>query len=89
MLIVKIRLDQLRKRYYKGGLVRLQTIYGKMLKSVASHLFLGIDPTYLAPVPFIPVFCKTVEVEAHELGLDILETGHVIQINSGQHFSLS
>lgn len=43
-----------------------------------SHLFLGIDPTYLAPAPFIPVFRKTVEVEAYELGLDILETGHVI-----------
>ncbi len=43
-----------------------------------SHLFLGIDPTYLAPAPFIPVFRQTVEVEAKELGLNILETGHVV-----------
>lgn len=43
-----------------------------------SHLFLGIDPTYLAPAPFIPVFRKAVQVEARELGLNILETGHVI-----------
>ncbi|MGE4274153.1 MAG: ASKHA domain-containing protein [Desulfitobacterium sp.] len=43
-----------------------------------SHLFLGIDPTYLAPAPFIPVFRQAVEVEARELGLDILQTGHVV-----------
>lgn len=43
-----------------------------------SHLFLGIDPTYLAPAPFIPVFRKEVQVEARELGLNILETGHVV-----------
>lgn len=43
-----------------------------------SHLFLGIDPTYLAPAPFIPVFRKAVQVEARELGLNILETGYVI-----------
>lgn len=45
-----------------------------------SHLFLGIDPTYLAPAPFIPVFRQPVEVEARELGMDILETGHVLVI---------
>ncbi|MDR3543812.1 MAG: ASKHA domain-containing protein [Desulfosporosinus sp.] len=43
-----------------------------------SHLFLGIDPTYLAPAPFIPVFRQTIEVTAKELGLNILETGKVI-----------
>lgn len=43
-----------------------------------SHLFLGIDPTYLAPAPFIPVFRKAVQVEARDLGLNILETGQVV-----------
>ncbi|AGA69723.1 putative metal-binding protein [Desulfitobacterium dichloroeliminans LMG P-21439] len=43
-----------------------------------SHLFLGIDPTYLAPAPFIPVFRQEIEVEARELGLGILRTGHVV-----------
>ncbi|MEA4901958.1 ASKHA domain-containing protein [Desulfitobacterium sp.] len=43
-----------------------------------SHLFLGIDPTYLAPAPFIPVFRKAVEVEARELGLNILDTAPVV-----------
>ncbi|HVJ47816.1 ASKHA domain-containing protein [Desulfitobacterium sp.] len=43
-----------------------------------SHLFLGIDPTYLAPAPFIPVFRKAVQVEVRELGLNILETGNVV-----------
>lgn len=45
-----------------------------------SHLFLGIDPTYLAPAPFIPVFRQLVEVEARDLGMGILETGHVVLI---------
>ncbi|WP_089610567.1 ASKHA domain-containing protein [Dehalobacterium formicoaceticum] len=43
-----------------------------------SHLFLGIDPTYLAPAPFIPVFHESVKVTAKELGLRILPTGKVI-----------
>lgn len=43
-----------------------------------SHLFLGIDPSFLAPAPFIPVFQKAVEVEAKELGLKILETTPVL-----------
>ncbi len=43
-----------------------------------SHLFLGIDPTYLAPAPFVPVFRQAIEVEAGELGLNMLATGHVV-----------
>ncbi|MBP1759786.1 MAG: putative metal-binding protein [Firmicutes bacterium] len=42
-----------------------------------SHLFLGIDPTYLASSPFIPVFRQAIKVEAKELGLNILESGTV------------
>jgi len=43
-----------------------------------THLFLGIDPTYLAPAPFIPAFQQEVEVEAGELGLAMLRTGRVL-----------
>lgn len=43
-----------------------------------AHLFLGIDPRYLASFPFTPVFRQEVEVEAGELGLAILSTGKVI-----------
>ena len=42
-----------------------------------SHLFLGIDPTYLAPAPFVPVFRRAVQVEAGELRLNMLNTGKV------------
>ena len=45
-----------------------------------AHLFLGIDPTYLAPAPFIPVYRESVEVKASELGLSILGTGTVIML---------
>lgn len=45
-----------------------------------AHLFLGIDPTYLAPAPFIPAFRKLVEVPVYELGLSILDTGTLIML---------
>ena len=42
-----------------------------------SHLFMGVDPTYLAPAPFIPAYSRALEVEASELGLDINPAGRV------------
>ena len=43
-----------------------------------SHLFMGIDPTYLAPAPFIPAFSRALEVEASQLGLNINPSGKVL-----------
>lgn len=43
-----------------------------------SHLFMGVNPTYLAPAPFIPAFQKTIEVEAAQLGLMMHPSGRVI-----------
>ncbi len=42
-----------------------------------SHLFMGIDPTYLAPAPFIPAYSRALEVEAGELGIRINPGGRV------------
>ncbi len=42
-----------------------------------SHLFMGVDPTYLAPAPFIPAYTRSLEVEASELGLAISPAGRV------------
>ena len=42
-----------------------------------SHLFMGIDPTYLAPAPFIPVYKRALEVEAAEIGIKINPSGRV------------
>lgn len=60
--------------------LRTDEIYQAVVvgNTTMAHLFLGIDPTYLAPAPFIPVFRQTIEVEAQELGLTILETGIVV-----------
>lgn len=60
--------------------IKKEEIYQAVVvgNTTMSHLFLGIDPTYLGPAPFIPVFRKAVQIEARELGLDILETGQVI-----------
>ncbi|MEW5784077.1 MAG: ASKHA domain-containing protein [Bacillota bacterium] len=42
-----------------------------------SHLFLGIDPTYLAPAPFIPAYRQPVTVKASELNLSMHPSGRV------------
>lgn len=62
--------------------VKREEIYEAVVVSntTMSHLFMGIDPTYLAPAPFIPVFRQGIQVEARELGLKILETGHVFLV---------
>ncbi len=36
-----------------------------------SHLFMGVDPTYLAPAPFVPAYSRALEVEASALGLRV------------------
>ncbi len=43
-----------------------------------SHLFMGIDPTYLAPAPFVPAYSRALNVEAAELGIKINPSGRVI-----------
>ncbi|MFZ5639484.1 MAG: ASKHA domain-containing protein [Bacillota bacterium] len=42
-----------------------------------SHLFLGIDPTYLAPAPFIPAVRQPVDIAAAVLNIGICPTGRV------------
>ena len=42
-----------------------------------SHLFMGIDPAYLAPAPFIPAYSKALVVEAADLGIKINPAGRV------------
>jgi len=85
------QLEELQKRVI-GGLntliselsevnaVASEEIYQAVVvgNTTMSHLFLGIDPTYLAPAPFTPVFQQEVEVEAKELGLAMLSTGKVL-----------
>jgi len=85
------QLEELQKRVIDGlntlitelseaYVVGLEEIYQAVVvgNTTMSHLFLGIDPTYLAPAPFTPVFQQEVEVEAWELGLAMLSTGIVI-----------
>ncbi|NBJ14207.1 MAG: DUF4445 domain-containing protein [Dehalobacter sp. 4CP] len=57
----------------------LEEIYQAVVvgNTTMSHLFLGIDPTYLGPAPFIPGFRQAVTVKASELGLRILSDAPV------------
>lgn len=50
------------------------TIYQAAIvgNTTMSHLFLGLNPSYLATSPFIPVTAHLIEAEAKELGLAIL-----------------
>lgn len=59
--------------------VKAQEVYEAAVvgNTTMSHLFLGIDPTYLAPAPFIPAFRQPVEVSPGELGLNIHPAGRV------------
>ncbi len=43
-----------------------------------SHLFLGIDPTYLAPAPFIPAYRRAVAFDAAEIGLAVNPGGQIV-----------
>ncbi len=43
-----------------------------------SHLFLGVDPTYLAPAPFVPAYRRPGILEAAEIGLAINPCGQVV-----------
>lgn len=43
-----------------------------------SHLFMGVDPTYLAPAPFIPVYSRALDVEAAALKIKINPAARVI-----------
>ena len=43
-----------------------------------SHLFLGINPTWLASAPFIPVYSQPIKVSAAELGLEMNPAGRVL-----------
>ncbi|SHN84891.1 ASKHA domain-containing protein [Desulfitobacterium chlororespirans] len=75
-------LNTIISRLCKRNDLKQEEIYQAVVvgNTTMSHLFLGIDPTYLAPAPFIPVFRQSVQVKAAELGLNILKTGHVVVV---------
>jgi uncharacterized 2Fe-2S/4Fe-4S cluster protein (DUF4445 family) len=59
--------------------VNINEIYQAVVvgNTAMGHLFLGLDPSFLAQAPFIPVFQQAVQIEAGELGLAVLETASV------------
>ncbi|MCL6478398.1 MAG: ASKHA domain-containing protein [Peptococcaceae bacterium] len=57
-----------RERVYEATVVGNTTM---------SHLFLGVDPAYLAPAPFVPAFRRALDVPAREIGLNIHPAGSI------------
>lgn len=72
-------LNQTINRIAEDQGIKRSEIYHAVIvgNTTMSHLFLGIDPTYLAPAPFIPAYRHGVSVKASELGLQILDDGVV------------
>ena len=72
-------LNQIIARLCEEQAIQRDEIYQAVVvgNTTMSHLFLGIDPRYLAPAPFIPGFRQLVTVKASELGLQILGNGIV------------
>lgn len=56
------------KANVQAGNIYKVTIAGN---TTMEHLFLGIDPRYLAPAPFIPVIEHPINLEAREIGLEV------------------
>jgi uncharacterized 2Fe-2S/4Fe-4S cluster protein (DUF4445 family) len=72
-------LNGLVKRLSAQAGTRMEDIYEAVVvgNTTMSHLFLGADPTHLAPAPFIPAFTAPVEAGASALGLNINRAGRV------------
>lgn len=47
-----------------------------------THLFLGVDPSYLANAPFTPAFRNSMEISAGELGLRMHPLGRVVVLSN-------
>ena len=58
---------------------RFRDIYEMSLagNSIMNHLFLGVNPQYIAEAPYIPAFRKSQKFMAEELGLVMLPRGPV------------
>lgn len=77
-LVVK-GLNQIIAKLCRENKLKSEEIYHAVVvgNTTMSHLFLGVDPTYLARAPFIPCFRQTAVLSAAELGLGILGEGKV------------
>jgi uncharacterized 2Fe-2S/4Fe-4S cluster protein (DUF4445 family) len=73
-------LNDILSRLFKKAKVTKNEVYEAVAvgNTTMSHLFLGVDPTHLAPAPFVPAFSSEVDVSAAELGLNINPAGRVL-----------
>ena len=73
-------MNEIISHLYQKADVKGEEVYETVVvgNTTMSHLFWGIDPSYLAPAPFIPVFTRTLEAEARELGLNMHPYGRVL-----------
>ena len=61
---------------------RFREIYEMSLagNTIMNHLFLGVNPQYIAEAPYIPAFRKTQKFMAEELGIALLPRGQVLTL---------
>ncbi len=79
-LLVIGELNAIMLKLFAQAGVRREEVYEAVAvgNTTMSHLFLGVDPSHLAPAPFIPAFRNTVDVSARELELQINPAGRVL-----------
>jgi Uncharacterized metal-binding protein len=72
-------INRIIKKVTKEAKVQEQEIYRAAVvgNTTMSHLFLCLDPTYLASSPFIPVNNNMVQAQARDLELNILPSAQV------------
>ncbi len=75
-------INSLVERLAAQAQVNVEAIYEVVAvgNTTMSHLFLGVDPSNLAPAPFIPVFTAPVSAGASALGLKINKRGRVLMM---------
>ncbi len=62
--------------------VKFREIYEMSLagNTIMNHLFLGVNPQYIAEAPYIPAYRKSQKVMAEELGIAMLPRGPVVTL---------
>lgn len=75
-------INRIIKKVTKEAKVQEQEIYLAAVvgNTTMSHLFLSLDPTYLATSPFIPVNTNIIHAQARDLGLNILSSAQVYML---------
>lgn len=72
-------INQIVKQLVESAGINYKHIYEMTMvgNTTMQHLFIGVDPTYLAQAPYIPAVQRPLELETRELGIRINPNGRI------------